>query len=69
MYRENKIKTRDFGEITVKKEDIINFADGMYGFEDYKRYIKADKSVPLSIATMSIVTIILFVFLLKLIPP
>ncbi len=39
MYRENKIKTRDFGEITVKKEDIINFADGMYGFEDYKRYI------------------------------
>ena len=39
MYRENKIKTRDFGEITVKKEDIINFTDGMYGFEDYKRYI------------------------------
>jgi len=39
LYRENKIKTGDFGEITVKEEDIIYFTCGMYGFEDYKKYI------------------------------
>ena len=39
MYRESKIKTRDFGEIAVKEEDIIYFTCGMYGFEDYKKYI------------------------------
>lgn len=33
------IKTRDFGEITVKPEDIISFKCGMYGFEDYKYYV------------------------------
>ena len=39
MYKEKIIKTRDFGEITVKKEDIISFTSGIYGFEDYKRYV------------------------------
>lgn len=39
MCKEKQIKTRDFGDITVKEEDIINFTVGMYGFEDYKSYI------------------------------
>lgn len=40
MYdKEIKIKTRDFGEITVKPEDILSFTCGMYGFEDYINYV------------------------------
>jgi flagellar assembly factor FliW len=34
-----KIKTRDFGEISVSEEDIIKFVSGIYGFDDYKDYI------------------------------
>ena len=34
-----KIKTRDFGEILVGEEDIIFFTTGIYGFDDYKKYI------------------------------
>ncbi len=34
-----KIKTRDFGEILVGEEDIIDFTTGIYGFDDYKKYI------------------------------
>lgn len=34
-----KITTRDFGEIEVQENDIINFVCGMYGFEEYKRYV------------------------------
>jgi len=33
------IKTRDFGEIAVDEDDIIYFSTGMYGFENYKRYV------------------------------
>jgi len=33
------IQTRDFGELTVKQEDIITCTKGMYGFEQYKRFI------------------------------
>lgn len=33
------IKTRDFGEIAVKDEDVINFISGMYGFEEYNSYV------------------------------
>lgn len=33
-----KIITRDFGEITVDENDIINFSSGMYGFENYKSF-------------------------------
>ncbi|MDD2495774.1 MAG: flagellar assembly protein FliW [Tissierellia bacterium] len=33
------VETRDFGNILVNKEDIINFSYGMYGFEEFKRYI------------------------------
>lgn len=33
------IKTRDFGEITVDEDDIVYFSTGMYGFENYKRYV------------------------------
>lgn len=33
------IKTRDFGEILVNEEDIINFVSGIYGFDNYKNYI------------------------------
>lgn len=39
MYKKKKIKTRDFGEITVGQEDIIKFISGIYGFDDYKEYI------------------------------
>ncbi len=34
-----KIQTRDFGEISVCQEDTINFINGIYGFDDYKKYI------------------------------
>ena len=34
-----KIKTRDFGEIIVNQEDVINFISGIFGFDDYKEYI------------------------------
>jgi len=37
--KEINMKTRDFGEMTVKEEDIINFTCGMYGFADYKNYV------------------------------
>ena len=33
------IKTRDFGDITVNKEDAINFTCGMYGFDEYVKYV------------------------------
>lgn len=39
MSEKFKIKTRDFGEILVGEEDIINFTTGIYGFDDYKKYI------------------------------
>ena len=37
--KEINIKTRDFGEIKVKPEDILSFTCGMYGFEDYINYV------------------------------
>jgi len=40
LYNEKmKITTRDFGEIEVQENDIINFICGMYGFEDKKSYV------------------------------
>lgn len=33
------IKTRDFGYIAVNEEDEITFTCGMYGFEEYKKYV------------------------------
>lgn len=33
------IKTRDFGDLSVTEEDLIIFIDGLYGFENYKKYI------------------------------
>lgn len=39
MSEKLKIKTRDFGEILVGEEDIIDFTTGIYGFDDYKKYI------------------------------
>ncbi|NLK64189.1 MAG: flagellar assembly protein FliW [Tissierellia bacterium] len=39
MYNKMKIKTRDFGEISVGEEDIIRFIGGIYGFDDYRDYI------------------------------
>ncbi|MEL7649223.1 MAG: flagellar assembly protein FliW [Sedimentibacter sp.] len=34
-----KINTRDFGDIDVNEEDVIRFDSGMYGFEEYKKYV------------------------------
>ncbi|MGD9569210.1 MAG: flagellar assembly protein FliW [Sedimentibacter sp.] len=34
-----KINTRDFGEILVDENDIINFTTGMYGFENFKSFV------------------------------
>lgn len=34
-----KISTRDFGEITVKEEDVITFSFPILGFEDDKDYV------------------------------
>jgi len=33
------IETRDFGEISISEEDTISFISGIYGFDDYKKYI------------------------------
>ncbi|MBZ4671701.1 MAG: flagellar assembly factor FliW [Clostridiales bacterium] len=33
------IKTRDFGEIPVSKENIIHFPKGIYAFEDIKSFV------------------------------
>ena len=33
------IKTRDFGDINVNSEDTINFTCGMYGFDEYMKYV------------------------------
>lgn len=33
------ITTRDFGDLTVNEEDTINFTCGMYGFDEYVKYV------------------------------
>lgn len=33
------METRDFGEISISEEDTISFISGIYGFDDYKKYI------------------------------
>jgi flagellar assembly factor FliW len=33
------IKTRDFGNIAVNEEDEITLTCGMYGFDEYKKYV------------------------------
>jgi flagellar assembly factor FliW len=37
-----KINTTRFGELEVNKEDIINFNEGLLGFEDIKKYFVVD---------------------------
>lgn len=39
MYKKVNLTTRDFGEITVSDEDIIKFTCGMYGFNQYRKYV------------------------------
>ena len=39
MSKKVKIETRDFGEVSVDEEDTISFITGIYGFDDYKKYI------------------------------
>lgn len=39
MHKNIIIKTRDFGEIAVNKDDTISFSTGMYGFENYSSYV------------------------------
>lgn len=34
-----KITTKEFGELQVESEDIINFVRPIYGFEEYKNYV------------------------------
>lgn len=34
-----KIKTRDFDEIEVTSDEIITFPNGIFAFENYKKYI------------------------------
>ncbi|MGB4439924.1 MAG: flagellar assembly protein FliW, partial [Sedimentibacter sp.] len=33
------IKTRDFGDIAVNEKDAINLTCGMYGFDEYKKFV------------------------------
>lgn len=33
-----KYKTRDFGEIELQKEDVIEFVEPLFGFEKYTRF-------------------------------
>ena len=39
MYDKIDVETRDFGKISVNKEDVIHFSNGIYGFEKYKKYV------------------------------
>ena len=34
-----KIKSRPFGEIEIRDEDILDLPDGLIGFEEYTRYV------------------------------
>ncbi|MFW6273327.1 MAG: flagellar assembly protein FliW [Halanaerobium sp.] len=34
-----KVKTRDFGEIEVDKDNVIFFENGLPGFEDFKNFV------------------------------
>ncbi len=34
-----KCNTRDFGEVSYKEEEIINFVNPIFGFEQYRNYI------------------------------
>lgn len=36
------IETRDFGTVEVAEDTIIDFPDGVYGFEDSKRFVLFD---------------------------
>ncbi len=33
------INTRDFGEIEISENDILNFPEGIYAFEENRRYV------------------------------
>lgn len=33
------IKTRDFGDLTIQENDIINFTQPILGFEEYRKFI------------------------------
>lgn len=37
-----KIKTRFMGEVEIKEEEIINFPEGIPGFEESRRYVLLD---------------------------
>lgn len=39
MHNKLIFKTRDFGEIEVEEEAVINFNTGMYGFENYTKFV------------------------------
>ena len=41
-----KINSKPFGEITVTEDSIIEFQDGLFGFEDVKKYVIIDESDP-----------------------
>lgn len=32
-------KTRNYGDITPTEDDIIRFTEGLYGFEEYEKYV------------------------------
>ena len=34
-----KVITKEFGEIVVENDDIINFSRAIYGFEDYTKFV------------------------------
>lgn len=37
------LKTKHFGEVEIKKEDVIEFTKPILGFDDYKQYILLSK--------------------------
>lgn len=34
-----KIKTRDFGEMEIRQEDIVRFSGEIFGFGDYRKFV------------------------------
>jgi flagellar assembly factor FliW len=38
------IKTKPFGEIAIEEKQIIDFPDGVFGFEDFKQFAILDDS-------------------------
>lgn len=33
------LKTRDFGDVEIKEQEVVEFKNNIFGFEDYKKFV------------------------------